>query len=290
MLAACPVLAAPRALESSPSATVAVPIASVFRAPALTAERVTQVLLGDRIVIASTRGGWVQVLVPDQYRLAQGYPGWMLRSQLHVPGPAADEQPAMVKVPRASLRERADDTSAELDHAFLGTRLLPAGTPSDGWLPVHIPGNDHTGWIRLDEVAAAGHLTLKSGWDVVHTALKLRGTRYLWGGLCASGIDCSGLSYTAYRLYGITLPRDADQQFQVGQPVDKRDLKTGDLVFFGTDKKYISHVGIYMSGGRFVEASGKSGVTVSPLSSRAKAYRGARRIIGVGLKMPPPSP
>ena len=54
---------------------------------------------------------------------------------------------------------------------------------------------------------------------------------YLWGGCSAFGIDCSGYAQLLHRLAGVTIPRDADQQFDAGRPVNP--FQPGDLLFFG---------------------------------------------------------
>lgn len=280
------ILVAQAQCASASEATVAVPVANVFRKPTISSERVTQALLGDRVVIVATRDGWAQVLLPDQYRLAEGYPGWMQRTDLGSVPPSTPH--VMVRVPRAWIRRAPNDTAPVVGSPFRGSRLAREDGRIKGWLQVAMPDGG-AGWIRARDVAADGPLPVNAR-DIIVTALQLRGTRYLWGGLSAAGIDCSGLVYTTFRLYGIQLPRDADQQALVGVPVDKAALQAGDLVFFGKNGSLITHVGIYMDSGRFVEAASRTGVTISRLASRGNAYRGARRVIGVKLTMPSPSP
>ena len=63
-------------------------------------------------------------------------------------------------------------------------------------------------------------------------------TPYLWGGTSKRGIDCSAFIQTMfYQALGIELPRTSLEQSGVGVPVDKADLKFGDLVFFDTMRK-----------------------------------------------------
>jgi cell wall-associated NlpC family hydrolase len=69
------------------------------------------------------------------------------------------------------------------------------------------------------------------------------------------GVDCSGFVSLVYRVHGRVLPRDADLQFDdpESSPVEKDRLAAGDLVFFG--KTTITHVGMYMGDGRFIDAT-----------------------------------
>jgi cell wall-associated NlpC family hydrolase len=107
-----------------------------------------------------------------------------------------------------------------------------------------------------------------------------RGTRYRMGGLSREGVDCSGLAYIVYRdLFGRQLPRTTDEQGQVGQPVKRRALAPGDLVFFKTGIVQ-KHVGIYVEDGVFLHASRSSGVRLSRLDSKywRERFWQARRV------------
>ena len=94
------------------------------------------------------------------------------------------------------------------------------------------------------------------------------------------GIDCSGLTYLAFRPMGVTLPRDAADQALVGYAVARKHLLPGDLVFFGTGAHVnIHHVGIYIGHGLVLHAPHTgSTVRITPLSTWSD-YWGARRII-----------
>jgi cell wall-associated NlpC family hydrolase len=117
--------------------------------------------------------------------------------------------------------------------------------------------------------------------QVTHTALRYLGVPYVWGGTTYSGVDCSGFVQAVFEHNGVSLPRTADSQFEVGRAIRMRDLMPGDLVFFETYTVGPSHVGIYLGGGRFVHASASDGVRVDHLSDDyyAERYLGARRLI-----------
>ena len=108
------------------------------------------------------------------------------------------------------------------------------------------------------------------------------GVTYVFGGTTPSGLDCSGLVYIVYQELGVQLPRMSRDQFKVGEAVELEDLREGDLVFFDTTGQGVSHVGIYLLDGDFINAASNPGkVLISNLSEPywAKRYLGARRVI-----------
>jgi cell wall-associated NlpC family hydrolase len=97
-----------------------------------------------------------------------------------------------------------------------------------------------------------------------------------------SGIDCSAFTREVFaQAADINLPRSSAEQAQVGKRVQRDELKFGDLVFFRTRGRAISHVGIYLGDDLFAHASSGSGVTISSLDSTYfnKRYAAARRVV-----------
>lgn len=93
---------------------------------------------------------------------------------------------------------------------------------------------------------------------LVATAMKYVGLPYIWGGEDPNrGFDCSGLIHYVCRTWGISLPRTAAEQYHVGRPVAFLDLEPGDLVFLAnTYKPGVSHVGMYIGNGQWIQAAG----------------------------------
>jgi len=116
---------------------------------------------------------------------------------------------------------------------------------------------------------------------LVREALKHRGTRYRWGGASRGGFDCSGFTRYIFRTQrGIELPHSASAQARLGVRVTNPHLRDGDLLFFQTYRRGISHVGIYLGDGKFVHAANRrSGVRTDTLTGYwARRLKLARRI------------
>jgi cell wall-associated NlpC family hydrolase len=118
---------------------------------------------------------------------------------------------------------------------------------------------------------------------IIATAKTYMGVPYVFGGESpTSGLDCSSFTQLVMKQNGITLPRTAAEQYSTGTPVDKANLKIGDLVFFTTYKPGASHVGFYMGNQQFIhESSAAKEVTISSLNESyyTEHYIGARRYI-----------
>jgi cell wall-associated NlpC family hydrolase len=113
------------------------------------------------------------------------------------------------------------------------------------------------------------------------------GRKYRRGGESPEhGFDCSGLVHYVMSALKIDLPRTAKDQAKVGigLPRDSTRLLPGDLLTFGFDGKRVSHIGIYVGDGRFVQASSAAGRVIEsalarPIVRRVKPWRGARRVL-----------
>jgi cell wall-associated NlpC family hydrolase len=117
------------------------------------------------------------------------------------------------------------------------------------------------------------------GQAVLKAAESRIGAPYRYGGAGPDAFDCSGLVSYAHRQAGVAVPRTAAQQFAAATPVERRDLRPGDLVFFRLSGREVSHVGIYAGRDRFVHAP-QSGGEVRMASLEDEVFR--RSWVGAG--------
>ncbi len=108
------------------------------------------------------------------------------------------------------------------------------------------------------------------------------GTRYCLGGSTETCIDCSAFTQIVMRdVYKTEIPRTARAQYDNSARIEMPDLQEGDLLFFQTGGRDISHVGVYITNNKFVHAATSSGVMISDLNDSYwnSRYRGAGRVI-----------
>ena len=125
-------------------------------------------------------------------------------------------------------------------------------------------------------------ITGNQGKSIVSTAQTFIGVPYVFGGTTPSGFDCSGLLQYVFKMHGLTIPRLADEQYNLGKSAKISQLVAGDLVFFTTYTAGVSHCGIYVGDGKFLHASSSKGVRIDSLDNEywKPRFVGARKIVG----------
>lgn len=117
--------------------------------------------------------------------------------------------------------------------------------------------------------------------ELIQVASQYKGIPYRYGGTTTAGFDCSGYTSYVFKQLGISLPRTSGGQYGIGTAVSKSDLQVGDLVFFNTSGKGVSHVGIYIGDNNFIHSSTSKGVSVASIYDPyywGKRYIGAKRV------------
>jgi gamma-D-glutamyl-L-lysine dipeptidyl-peptidase len=262
-------------------------VENMYSAPSPDKDVVSQALLGQVVGVLETRDGFARIETPDRYTGWVAAGGVFEYPDAKAPRYAARGTVAEVTSLMANLYRDADVTTARPKaQAPLGARLevlKPAEDPQKRWVTVRLPSGE-TAFVQKGDVRLAdadAPQARGSEGDLVATARRFAGVPYLWGGMSVQGVDCSGLTSRVYAVNGVVLLRDADLQFDDprARPVERADLRPGDLVFFG--QKKITHVGMYVGDGRFINATTHTRPDVHEESLDdpywVALYRGARR-------------
>ena len=234
-----------------PSAAVVQPVANMYSRPSEDADVVSQAIYGANVSLLEQHEGWAHI------RTADDYTGWTLLVALR-PGPlyAAKGRVAEVQSLFAHIYREPDVARhAPLLTVPFETRLEVVAEPdSHQWLQVRLP-DDRSGWLQTGDVTFnAKPLTIP---EMLELSRKFLGLPYTWGGTSSFGYDCSGFAQMLERRRGVNMPRDAQPQadWDGVVPVDFKDLAPGDLLYFGSSPKHITHTGVYLGDGKFINAT-----------------------------------
>lgn len=240
---------------------VVVPVANMYSKPTEKSDVVSQAIYGSNVRLLEARGEWSRIQTPDRYRgwtpsrylrivlTGDGYATAVPTVQIQsifanvYAEPNVTKHKPVITVPFETKLEIAQDSA---ERSGKSQKQVP-----EGWLRVHLPGLT-TAWIQTgDVISDPKQLSIP---ESIELAKHFLGIPYLWGGTSSFGFDCSGYTQMLVRARGITMPRDADQQaaWNGVTPVKREDLQPGDLLFFGSSAKDITHTGMFIGDGQFI--------------------------------------
>ena len=185
----------------------------------------------------------------------------------------------------ASVYDAADAVPAAADYLCTNG----GGTPNG--LSKAVFAYNHADWYVADVLAQAAAYSAPQpvapadsmvAQKAITFAKSKLGLPYQWGGT-GPLYDCSGLTQAAYAAAGVRLSRTSREQYWNGPKVALADLQPGDLVFYAddvTDPSTIGHLGLYVGGGRMIEAA-RTGTFIRYSSIDRPGFIGAVRPFGV---------
>ena len=243
---------------------VTVSVAHVRGRPSHPAEQVTEVPMGAVVKLLKRQGSWYYGQTETE-----NYLGFF--EGAHVAPTSRAGVDSWARAPRLMttalftlVRERAAADAPPVCDLVAGS-VLKGSASQGGWRAVELP-DGRKGFVEQAAVQdyeawrQARRLTPDA---IEKTSLLFMGVPYLWGGTSPKGFDCSGFTKTVFRLNGVEIARDTDQQADQGTDVpiekDLSQLKKGDLLFFcpsAARRDQITHVGIYLGDGVFIHCSG----------------------------------
>jgi len=207
--------------------------------PSHKSEMLSQVLFGEKYRITDKAGHWYKIET-----LFDNYTGWIDIDHLQ------------------HTEDRGVSTGYVLNRFLLCYKNDKTKLILEAGCEIYDPDFDK-------KVFSAGNDTFSAGTDfspsyvsvkesVADTAMKFINSPYIWGGRVPSGIDCSGFVQLTYKIHGINIPRDSRQQAEIGDNISFIDESLpGDLVFFEDETGRITHVGMVLSRGLVIHASGR---------------------------------
>jgi hypothetical protein len=223
-----------------------VSLAALRKEPSHTSEMVSQLLFGEHFTITDsiTNDTWAKIK-----NSFDGYEGWLHKKQFF-----CISKNSFVKLENSDLNIAVEMQSALVMEPEKTVIPILAGS--------HLP-NIHKGKLTLEEkiyffkgkCRMLGNTPSRK--KIIETAFEFLHAPYLWGGRSEFGIDCSGFSQMVYKLNGVSIPRDAYQQAELGIELDFLEAaEPGDLAFFDNEQGKITHVGMIMSPESIIHASG----------------------------------
>ncbi len=207
--------------------------------PSHRSEMVSQILFGEKYSITDKAGHWLKIET-----FFDRYSGWIDKNHLMQSANTEDQSGHVLN--RSILCYKNDGTKLNLE----------AGCE------VYNPDfNNKTFTTGTNVYRAADDLSetyIRSSGTIADTAMKFINSPYIWGGRIPSGIDCSGFTQLVYKIHGYNIPRDSKEQADTGETVSfLGESLPGDLAFFDDEKGRISHVGMIISQGLIIHASGR---------------------------------
>jgi hypothetical protein len=250
-------LLAMAALLFAADAVVVMPVANMYSGPSENTDVVSQAIHGTTVAVLEQKDGFSKIRTPDDYT------GWIAGA--HIRSYAAGAQPyaaggatAQVEQLFANLYREPDVTKHQpvvtLPYeARLELLSKPAG--AERWLQARL-ADGRTAWVQKGDLSFE---SARAGIpDTIEFSKRFLGLPYLWGGTSSFGYDCSGFTQMLCRRRGINMPRDAGPQARwdgVTPVASKQDLEAGDLLYFGSSEKKITHTGMYIGNGEFIHAT-----------------------------------
>ncbi|MFA6923975.1 MAG: C40 family peptidase [Bacteroidales bacterium] len=229
-------------------------VVAVRREPSNLSEMTTQLLFGDIFQIIKKQDEWIQVKI-----FYDEYEGWINQTQFkQISGET------FIK-----LTNTSPDLSTDLVQLIINDTqktVIPILMGSS--FPCLVNNSFHIEETKyIFEGQTADKNKFKNRNNIAETAYMYLNAPYLWGGRSPFGIDCSGFTQMVFKLNGIKLPRDANQQASIGDILSFPDEpQQGDLAFFENDEKKITHVGIILGKSQIIHASGK--VRINKIDNR----------------------
>lgn len=228
------------------------------------AEMVSEILFGEHFKIIERQKDWLKIKLTHD-----GYEGW-----IESKGAFPDSDNALTW----SVSERCEVKGPAGNFTLYPGSRLPEVSENSFQL-----GNAQYKILLGSTRKAKMRFALD---DLIKTSRQFQNTPYYWGGRTTRGIDCSGFVQIVHAIYGVSLPRDAYQQAEIGTTIPVGEAEAGDIAFFKNDSGNITHVGILVATTHIIHASemvrvdsfGETGIFRADIQAYTHALSHIKRI------------
>lgn len=234
----------------------------------------TQIPMGEKLLVLQKKGDWYEVSVNDDGE--EKLTGWVAAEFVNVK--------IQWKHAITIKEEKAEEERKAAAEAALAAQQQ-ALAAEQARQQTSYTNNRTNNTVQTVEKQKAPEKVYTSeggtakGQNIANFALNFVGNPYVWGGTSLTrGTDCSGFVMSVYANFGIGLNRTSRAQASNGYAVGMNELQPGDLVFYAANGRRISHVALYIGGGKVVHASTpRTGIIVSSVYHQSPYC--ARRIV-----------
>ena len=240
----------------------------------------TQIPMGEKLLVLKKKGDWYEVAINDGDE--DRFTGWVSKDFVKVKiqwkhaitikeEKAEEERKAAAEAALAAQQQALAAEQARQQQQTVQRQAQTQTQTNNVQKPVAQP--------KVEEQVQTSAGGSAKGQNIANFALNFVGNPYVWGGTSLTrGCDCSGFAMSVYANFGIGLNRTSRAQAGNGYAVGMNELQPGDLVFYAANGRSISHVAIYIGGGRVVHASTpRTGIIVSSVYHQSPYC--ARRIV-----------
>lgn len=247
----------------------------------------TQIPMGEKLLVLKKKGDWYEVAINDGDE--DRFTGWVLKDFVKVKiqwkhaitikeEKAEEERKAAAEAALAAQQQALAAEQARQQQS-VQQRVVERQTQTNNSQSKTNNVQKPVVQPKVEEKVQTTAGGSAKGQSIANFALNFVGNPYVWGGTSLTrGCDCSGFAMSVYANFGIGLNRTSRAQAGNGYAVGMNELQAGDLVFYAANGRSISHVAIYIGGGKVVHASTpRTGIIVSSVYHQSPYC--ARRIV-----------
>ena len=220
----------------------AVATAPLRAEPEHKAEMVSQLLFGEEVKQITLQDNWIKVKC-----LNDNYEGWVEKNSM-IPFEEQSIDKKFKKHIASKLSSLINSQNAVIVSLLPGSEIYLDSENNALF-------NNHLCLFSGNTLSINDSKTIFNKTNLVSDAFQFLNTPYLWGGKSLFGADCSGFTQTIFKINGINIPKDANQQAELGKIIEFNKAEKGDVAFFKNNSGRVTHVGICLDNRMIIHCS-----------------------------------